>query len=917
MEWGNLRNWLGGDLRSQEARETRALWEQTETTWRASKLGQTDYGDLIRYLVRPIWQDRDPLPSGRLVIALCVATHDLLLTENIEPIEPDWPVIEGDAAVGVRFRELLRRRGRWASEAERRLEIVARELGAAYGALLDALPEESIDEDAGDALFEAPLIDTVAAPAEIVWKLMGAAYDPVGMRLGLFEGLREVLVANVMVASGFSPTADLSAIQHKLVYPPQHRDQTPAHLVDAYLARTPFKPLLETPVPFRIAMESRFEHAHIIGGTGHGKTQLLQRMIHADLVAAQTEKRSVVVIDSQGDLIGKLTRLALFDPKHPEGLADRLILIDPADVEFPAALNLFDAHLDRVRAYGAADRERVLNGVIELYEIFFGAMLGAELTQKQGVIFRYLARLMLAIPGATIHTLMQLMEDGRAFRTQMAELEGSARHFFATEFFHASFAATKKQILKRLWGVLSTPAFERMFAQASNKLDLFEALNDGKIILISTAKDLLKAEGSALFGRFFIAMLAQVALERSTIPAGRRTPTFVYVDEAQEYFDESIETILNQARKYRVGLTLAHQTLDQLAPRLRAALHANTSLKCVGGVSSKDARALADELHTSADFIESMRRRKDRTEFALWLKQRTPHALRMTVPLGHLERQPILSEEAYAALLAENRARHCGTLADVLAFDPPTPEPDPARPVQRHEREAPVPTTLTSEIEVPFSPATDEEPADPPLADEVPRQEPPPGGAPLLLPSPVRLARPAPTEPGKGGPQHRYVQHLVKGLAEERGFRAVIEEAVSGGQVDVGLHRGELALACEISVTSTAPYEARNVAKCLAAGFTHVLAVATDMKRLRAVEKAVRAAVSEAQAAQVIFLTPDGVADALDAFAAPAEEATVVRGYKVKVSRTFVSEDEAGDRRATVARVIAQSLRNMPKGTGS
>ncbi len=105
-----------------------------------------------------------------------------------------------------------------------------------------------------------------------------------------------------------------------------------------------------------------------------------------------------------------------------------------------------------------------------------------------------------------------------------------------------------------------------MFAQRENKLDLFEALNAGKIILVNTAKDLLKDDGSALFGRFFIAMLSQAALERSTIPEWKRTPTFVYVDEAQEYFDDKIETILSQARKYRVGITLAHQTLDQLSP---------------------------------------------------------------------------------------------------------------------------------------------------------------------------------------------------------------------------------------------------------------------------------------------------------------------------------------------------------------
>ena len=296
-------------------------------------------------------------------------------------------------------------------------------------------------------------------------------------------------------------------------------------------------------------------------------------------------------------------------------------------------------------------------------------MLGAELTQKQGVIFRYLARLMVTIPGATIHTLMQLMDDGKPFKKYMDQLDGSARYFFQTEFFHPSFAATKKQILRRLWGVLSTPAFERMFAQRSNKLDLFEAMNEGKIVLVSTAKDLLKEDGSALFGRFFIAMLKQAALERSVLQPEDRNPAYVYIDEAQEYFDDSIETILNQARKYNVGLTLAHQTLDQLSPRLRSAILTNTSFKCAGGVSAKDARGLADELRTTPDFIESMKRRGERSEFAAWLKHSTPRAIRLTVPLGFLERQPLLTEEAFGAVMEQTRDRYCGTLADVVGFD--------------------------------------------------------------------------------------------------------------------------------------------------------------------------------------------------------------------------------------------------------
>nr|WP_272886901.1 type IV secretion system DNA-binding domain-containing protein [Phenylobacterium aquaticum] len=673
---------------------------------------------------------------------------------------------------------------------------------------------------------------------------------------------------------------------------------------------------MELPVPFAIPEEARFEHCHIVGGTGHGKTQLMQRMIHGDLVAAQRAKRSVVVVDSQGDLINRLVRLGLFSPDAEDSLADRLIVIDPADVEFPAALNLFDAHLDRLREYRPVDRERVLNGVVELYETFFGALLGAELTQKQGVIFKYLARLMITIPGATIHTLMELMEDGKPFKKHMDELEGSARYFFETEFFHPSFAATKKQILRRLWGVLSTPAFERMFAQPANKLDLFQAMQDGKIILINTAKDLLKQEGSQLFGRFFIAMLAQAALERSTVPLEDRTPTLVYVDEAQEYFDDNTETILNQARKYRVGLTVAHQTLDQLSPRLRSILHSNTSMKCAGGVSAKDARAFADELHTSADFIESMKRRPGKTEFAVWIKHQTPQAIRLAVPLGFLERQPLLTEEEYEALLARNRLAYCGTLADAARAQPKRspPEEPAAEASPRAER-----------------------PRAPPQEEPAVRPAPPPSDEPQADPSPDRAeesadgreaasessepnrpshdARPPPpprakpTESGKGGSQHRYVQHLVKRLAEDQGFRAVIEEPVSGGQVDVGLHRGDLSIACEISITSTTDYEAQNLAKCLRAGFTFVWAIAPDQKRQRALRRAAEARLSTDEMEKIQFLTPDEVVLSLEQLATPEPEENTVLGYKVKVTRKVVSPEEAKRRRENIARIVAGAVR--------
>ncbi|UVO53054.1 type IV secretory system conjugative DNA transfer family protein [Sphingomonas sp. SUN039] len=824
------------------------------------------------------------------MVELYMASDAILRREDIMPVAALWESIESDLEVAVNFRAMIERRKRWISDPDYLLGIVGRRFTSLYESVFAALPEPCFSPWSDDA-FGVPLIEMVEDPHELLSSIMLFPYDDDTIRYGLFDDLQRTLTRNLMVASGFSPTDNPHERAERLKHP-THRDMSGKsldELVELYFADTPFLKLLRLPVPFHVSDEARFEHCHIVGGTGHGKTQLMQRMIYADLRKAQSDERSVVVIDSQGDLINKLVRLDLFDPLAPNSLAERLVLIDPSDVDYPASLNLFATNTKRVDGYDAADRERVLNGVIELYETFFGEMLGAELTQKQGVIFRYLARLMLTIPDATIHTLMQLMEDGRPFKEHMDKLDGSARYFFATEFFHPSFAATKKQILKRLWGVLSTPAFERMFAQTANKLDLFAALQSGKIILVNTAKDMLKSDGSSLLGRFFIAMLAQAALERSTVKASERTPTFVYIDEAQEYFDDSIETILSQARKYRVSLTLAHQTLDQLSTGLRSSLLSNTSFKCVGGVSNKDARTLAGELRTTTDFIEDMRRKGDRSEFAVWLKHATPQAIRLSVPLGFVERQPIMAEESYAALLALNRKRYCGTRADIVDFAPIS-----------------IPKATTEPVTQAPSPPS------PPL-DTVPPTPTERGIEPL--PEPVEFTPdgigPTTSELGKGGPQHRYVQHLIKGIAEERGFRAVIEQPVEGGSVDVALYRDGIALACEISVTSKAPYEAHNLAKCLDGGFSRVFAIATDAKRLRAIEDAANITLSDEELAKIEYVTPDAFAETLDALFVPPTE-TTVRGYKVKVSKTRVGITEARDRRAAVARVIAGSLRTLP-----
>ena len=464
------------------------------------------------------------------------------------------------------------------------------------------LYEQSADDDG--IRIETNLLQSIGDIGAVTEAMQSVAFAEDLANADLLNRLRQRLEANLIEASGGNP-ADPKGFSRASKYPNQFDAKSPSHMVETYLGGTPLADLFDQKLLFTLPTKSRFEHHHIVAGSGHGKTQTLQYLIANDLEAVVQGKRSVVVIDSQGDLIRNISGLEVF--AEGGSLHDRVVIIDPTDVEWPVSLNLFDVGMDRINSYAPLERERLTNSILELYDFVLGSLLDAAMTQKQSVIFRYVTRLMLYIPDATIHTLRELMEPDAEikFAEHINKLTGTARKFFETEFSSKEFDQTKKQVLRRLWGILENQTFERMFSHPKSKLDLFAEMNAGKIILINTAKDLLKETGTEIFGRFFIAMIAQAAQERSTIPEHKRMPTFVYIDEAADYFDRNIGIILQSARKYNVGMILAHQYLGQLEPKLQEAFSANTSIKFAGGVSAKDARTLAPQMHCDASFIET------------------------------------------------------------------------------------------------------------------------------------------------------------------------------------------------------------------------------------------------------------------------------------------------------------------------
>jgi hypothetical protein len=509
----------------------------------------------------------------------------------------------------------------------------------------------SSPEKASPASFSVRLTDLLRDVPLAVEATMQPFRSQKVILAGLFASLRSRIDQNqIRMSSGTRPT---SGVQPPLVAPTEYRG-TNDEIVRGYLIETVLEELFRAEVPFELPSAARFEHHWILAGSGHGKSQTLQYLAANDLEKVAKGQASVVVIDSQGDLIRNIAGLKLFAEGQP--LFGRLCLIDPTDIEFPVALNLFDASIDRINKYSPLDRERLMNGVLELYDFVLGSLLSAELTQKQSIIFRYITRLMLHIPGATIHTFRELMEPKGYDRylPYIAKLEGTARAFFETEFNSKQFEDTKRQVVRRLWGILENQTFERMFSHPKNKLDLFSEMNAGKVILINTAKDLLKQNGSEIFGRFFIALIAQVAQERATLPKRARMPTYVYIDECAEYLDHNVSLIIETARKQNIGMVLAHQYLGQMSPKLQESMSTNTSIKFAGGVSDKDARALSNMLRCTPEFVFD----QPKGHFAVSVRNMTGAAVSLRIPFGHLEAMPRMTNEEFSVIRNAMRERY-------------------------------------------------------------------------------------------------------------------------------------------------------------------------------------------------------------------------------------------------------------------
>lgn len=417
--------------------------------------------------------------------------------------------------------------------------------------------------------------------------------------------------------------------------------------------------------PFNMPLKARFEHLHVMAASGHGKSQLLTQWIYRDLKATLRGKGGLCLIDSQGDMIRTIRELEIFSPSLKKSLADKLVIIDPNDIEYPVSLNMFDMHQDDLgNIEDKALRESLKNSTLSLYEYIFSDLVGGELTLYQKNIYIFCSDLLMRIPGANLQTFLDLLREPEKFRADFSKLDPLGKRFFIEEFNSKKYSATKDQIATRLWGILSHTTFQRILTGGKNKIDMFKMMNDGKVILINTSKALLQEERCRMLGKFFIGLILQSTFRRAVIPENFRKPFWLYIDEVQDYLGHESNMLMNflaQGRKYRVGTIFSHQYLDQLSQvstSTKSGVLANTGIKIYGRVEHGDADFLSRRVGLPSDSLTSLKKVEGKfAEFVCTTKSGVAKAFQ--IPLGFINRKRKMSKDDQEKLIAMNRDKYC------------------------------------------------------------------------------------------------------------------------------------------------------------------------------------------------------------------------------------------------------------------
>jgi hypothetical protein len=381
----------------------------------------------------------------------------------------------------------------------------------------------------------------------------------------------------------------------------------------------------------------------MLGKTGTGKSTLLKHLILSDLRAG----RGCMVIDPHGDLVETILDLV------PSSRVADTIYFNPADTAYPLALNPLDRTLGLPAPLLATG---LLSALKKAWPEFWGPCMEYVLRSSLLTLFR--------IQGATLLDLHRLLVDAD-FRQKIV---GRVTDPQLLQFWHKEFAVYTKAfrieavspIVNKTGQYLTAPLVRNIIGQRTNAVSFRAVMDEGRIFLANLAKGRIGEDVSILLGSLLVNQLELAALSRVDSDASARRHFFLYLDEAHLVATHTMVELFPEARKFHLGIILAHQYLDQFEEELRYAILGTVGTLMVFRLGARDAALLAQEFAPEVSAMDLV----SLPAHQIYLKLRVDGTA--SRPFSAATLSPPRSESSPRAhIIAESRRRYGRPVAEV------------------------------------------------------------------------------------------------------------------------------------------------------------------------------------------------------------------------------------------------------------
>ena len=311
----------------------------------------------------------------------------------------------------------------------------------------------------------------------------------------------------------------------------------------------------EVSTPIGLTEKERERHMYIIGGTGNGKTTMLQYQIIQDI----QKGNGVAVIDPHGDM-------AEFILDHiPEERINDVIYVNPSDFDHPIGLNLLEIDSTLSGNELLHEKDLVTESVISVFRKIFSEEDNGG--HRIEYVLRNAIQTALTVEGATLFTVFELLNDPVVRKKVTHTLEDiHLRNFWKHELAKAGEMQRVKMgagITSKIGRFLFSASARQILGQSKSTIDFEDILNSKKILICNLSKGNIGEDTSELFGITILAKIQLASLKRAKLPTDQRVPFYLYVDEFQNFATQSFVQMLSESRKYKLALIMAEQSTSQ------------------------------------------------------------------------------------------------------------------------------------------------------------------------------------------------------------------------------------------------------------------------------------------------------------------------------------------------------------------